>query len=243
MSQPTPAPVAIDYPDSDGLPMAESDFQRDPLIYAVEALKMHFRNRRDVYVSGNLFIYYQEGDAQRRVAPDVFVVFGAPDYNRSSYRLWEEPKAPDFVMEIASPSTYRDDQGWKRDLYARLGVREYWQYDPTGDSLVPPLQGFVLSDSRYVPVLEPERTGSVLSASSPVLGLDIRLDEGVLRFYDPVRRAHLLTRPEVEDRLRETEDRLQESEQARREAEARLAESEARFRASQPSPSPERPGR
>jgi Uma2 family endonuclease len=243
MSQPTPTPIAIDYPDSDGLPMAESDFQRDPLIYAVEVLKMHFRNRRDVYVSGNLFLYYQEGDAQRRVAPDVFVVFGAPNYDRASYRLWEEPKAPDFVMEIASPSTYRDDQGWKRSLYARLGVREYWQYDPTGDSLVPPLQGFVLSDTRYVPVMEPERMGSVPSASSPVLGLDLRLHRGVLRFYDPVRHAYLLRRPELEDRLRETEDRLHESEQARREAEARLAELEARLHASQPPPPPEQPNR
>ena len=59
MPRPTPTPVAIAYPDSDGLPMAESDFQRDPLIYAVEALKMHFRNRQDVYVSGNLFLYYR----------------------------------------------------------------------------------------------------------------------------------------------------------------------------------------
>ena len=106
---------------------------------------------------------------------------------------------------------------------------------------MPPLQGFVLSGSRYVTVSEPERMGSVLRASSPVLGLNLHLDEGVLRFYDPARQVYLLTRLEVEDRLQESEQARRTEAHARREAEARLAELEARLRASQPSPSPERP--
>src|SRR5712692_362625 len=89
----------IEYPSSDGLPMAESDSQRKPLTYAVEALDLYFQERADVYVSGNLFIYYEEGNPEAVVAPDVFVVFGAPKHRRSSYMLWNEPKAPDFVME------------------------------------------------------------------------------------------------------------------------------------------------
>ena len=141
-----PAPAAaIDYPSSDGKPMAESDSQRKPLTYAVECLGHYFRNAPEVYVSGNLLIYYEEG-TRARVAPDVFVVFGARNRKeeRASYRLWEEAKAPDFVLEITSPATWRDDQDRKRELYRRLGVGEYWQYDPTRNYLRPPLQGLEL---------------------------------------------------------------------------------------------------
>ena len=80
------------------------------------------------------------------------VVFGAPKHIRSSHRLWEEPKAPDFVLEIASESTHRIDQGQKRDLYAGMGVVEYWQYDPVGDYFEPPLLGFRLVEGRYAPI-------------------------------------------------------------------------------------------
>ncbi len=57
-----------------------------------------------MYVSGDLLIYYQEGDPGVSIAPDVFVVMGAAKHERPSYRLWDEPKAPDFVLEVASPN-------------------------------------------------------------------------------------------------------------------------------------------
>ena len=143
ISAPSAPAAAIDYPSSDGKPMAESDSQRKPLTYAVECLGHYFRNAPEVYVSGNLLIYYEEG-TRARVAPDVFVVFGARNRKeeRASYRLWEEAKAPDFVLEITSPATWRDDRDRKRELYRRLGVGEYWQYDPTRNYLRPPLQGW-----------------------------------------------------------------------------------------------------
>ena len=65
----------IAHPDSDGLPMAESDATRDYLIYSVEALDSYFQKYADVYVSGNLFIYYEHGNSKAVVAPDVLVVF------------------------------------------------------------------------------------------------------------------------------------------------------------------------
>lgn len=77
------APVAIEYPSTDGEPVAESDFQRDYLLYAVDALQQHFRERQDVYVTGNLLLYYEEGNVGARVAPDVFVVMGARNHRRS----------------------------------------------------------------------------------------------------------------------------------------------------------------
>ena len=79
----------------------------------------------------------------------MFVVLGVSNADRSSYRLWEERKGPDFVLEITSRTTYREDQGRKRELYCSLGVREYWQYDPTRDYLEPPLQGLELSAGEY----------------------------------------------------------------------------------------------
>ena len=207
--------------------MAETDFQREVLTYAIEALKIHFREREDVYVSGDLFIYYEEGNRAASVAPDVFVVLGVPNHMRRTYLLWQEGRAPDFVMEVTSDSTREDDQGRKRELYARLGISEYWQYDPTGDYLEPPLQGFVLSDGRYGRTRALARVGAVWSVYSPVLGLNLRLDEGVLRFHDPATDEYLLT-PLEENR-------------ARREAEARLADVEARLRALQQSAPPGQP--
>lgn len=76
-----------EYPSSDGLPIAESDAARDYLVYAIEALKLHFQHRSDVYVSGNLFIYYVQGNPKAIVAPDVFVVFGVENKKRLSYKV------------------------------------------------------------------------------------------------------------------------------------------------------------
>ena len=83
MASPSVAPAKVHYPSSDGRPMAESDFQRTPLTYAVDRLRHHFRGRRDVYVSGNLLLYYQKGNPRAAVAPDVFVVLGVSNADRS----------------------------------------------------------------------------------------------------------------------------------------------------------------
>ncbi len=224
----------IEYPDSDGLPMAESDFQREYLIYAVEALRDHFRDRDDVYVSGNLFIYYEEGNPKAVVAPDVFVVIGASNHDRPSYKLWNEPKGPDFVLEITSKSTRGEDQGAKRGIYAYLGVREYWQYDPTGDYLDPPLQGLQLVERNYWPLRAAAPVPGGFSLHSEVLGLDLRLEEGVLRFHDPRTGRKLLSYREAEQARLAAEANAAREMALRQAAEARLAELEARLRGTDP---------
>ncbi len=217
MSAPVIYPVdEIDYPYSDGKPVAESDFQLDPLIYAIEALRAYFQAHDDVYVAGNMFLYYEEGNPKAVVAPDVFVVIGAPKQDRFSYMLWKEPKGPDFVLEITSRSTRSEDQGSKRGIYAFLEIKEYWQYDPTGDYLMPPLQGFRLVDKNYQPLSAGIAENGELSLHSDVLGLDLRLENNKLRFYDPVPGQKLLS--------------YQEAEQARQVAEARIAELEAQLK-------------
>ena len=169
--------AAVEYPSSDGKPVAESDFQLTVLTYAREALRIHFRAREDVYVAANLLIYYQEGDAEVRVAPDVFVVVGASSHERMSYLLWQEPKGPDWVLEITSRSTRVEDQGSKRELYRRLGVAEYWQYDPTGDYLRPRLRGLELVAGEYEEMPSGARGDGTQVMASAVLGLELRENE------------------------------------------------------------------
>ncbi len=239
MARVTIVPETIDYPDSDGLPMAESESQFWPILYVGSALDRYYQTRDDVYVVGNLLLYYQEGDPGKSISPDLVVVLGASKHIRSSYRLWEEPKAPDFVLEIASESTHRIDRGEKRDLYAGMGVSEYWQYDPVGNYLEPPLLGFRLAEGRYLPISAMAQEGGMLALRSEVLGLELRLTSGApvreaLHFYDPVHGEYLRTyreeaqaRREAEGHLEQAEDRLEQTEGQLRETQDRLREEQS----------------
>ena len=241
------AAAAVDYPSSDGSPVAESDFQLTPITYAREALRDYFRDRADVYVAAN---------REAVVAPDVFVVLGAPNHDRHTYRLWEEHKVPHFVLEVTSRRTWQEDQGRKRELYRTLGVAEYWQYDPTGDYLQPRLQGLHLVAGEYRRMAARESAEDGLSISSSVLGLELWISERGLRFHDPAtgedvpslaergweheqqareraerawQRAEQERRRAEQERQQERQARQQER-QARQQAEARLAELEALLR-------------
>ena len=229
MLRPAPAVEPLVYPSSDGKPMAENDAQRSAIMYGIGALSRYFRDRRDVYVSGDLLIYYEEGNPRVSIAPDVFVVFGVEDRERPNYRLWEEGPAPAFVLEVASPSTWRDDLGWKRSVYARLGVREYWQYDPHGEHLPARLQGERLGRSGYVRQPAATAPDGTLTLRSETLGLELRAPPGrEMRFRDPAAGCDLGSHAEeAEGRLREAAGRLAEA-AARRAAEARAADAEAR---------------
>lgn len=101
----------IEYPSSDGKPMAESDITRDYITYSVEALKLYFQGRSDVYVSANSFVYYEEGNKAAVVAPDVYAVFGVRKRKRDNYKVWQEGGiTPQFVLEITSATTQDVDQ-------------------------------------------------------------------------------------------------------------------------------------
>ena len=214
-------PAAVEYPCSDGQPMAESEVHARCMMYAAAALRRHFQKHAqgDVYVSSNHFIYYERGNPRAVVAPDVYVVIGAPAHLRDSYLLWNEPKGPDFVLETTSKSTRHEDLGRKREVYAALGVKEYFLYDPRYEYLAPPLQGFTLEDGRYRPL--PAMTvlpGRGVAMRSEVLGLELRdrREEQMLRLRDPATGRDLLTYDELDE--------------AHEAAEARIAELEARLR-------------
>ena len=227
MSSSILSPAAVEYPSSDGKPMAENDAQRIAIMYAIGSLEIHFAHRPDVYVAGDLLIYYEEGNPRASVAPDAFVVFGAEDRLRQTYKLWEEPKAPDFVLEVASANTWREDEGRKHALYERLGVREYWQYDPTGEHLGVRLKGHRLVEGTYEPQPVARSLDRALILRSETLGLELLVRDGGMQFRDPVTDEPLLSHRDAVAAYRKEAAAHREAAAARRAAEARLAELEA----------------
>jgi Uma2 family endonuclease len=207
--RPTLSRKGIFYPDTDGEPMAESDFQRKPLTYLVEALDLYFQERSDVYVSGNLLVHYKEGNPNVSVAPDVFVVFGVPKRDRRVYQVWVEGKGPDVVIEITSRATQERDEIEKPVIYQSLGVKEYFQYDPTGDYLQPALRRRRLDEQgAYRPITESPLLGGGLSLDSPLLRLALRLEGGQLRLFNPAMGEYLLTHREEAMARREAGSRI-----------------------------------
>jgi Uma2 family endonuclease len=118
MSESVIASPIIEYPESDGKPVGETDVHRREILHTIETLERHFRNVPDIYVSGNLMFYYEEGNPSAVVSPDVFVVKGVRKGLRRTYKLWDEGVAPCVVIEMTSRSTRLEDKGNKRALYA-----------------------------------------------------------------------------------------------------------------------------
>ncbi len=208
------------YPESDGMPLPDGEFQSPLFREIVGTLETHFNNRPNVHVNGNTFIYYEEGNPQRLVSPDCYVALDISMESierNNTYLLWEVGKPPDFVLEIGSPSTGRTDLVGKRELYAELEIGEYWRFDATGGEFYgEPLVGEQLVDGEYRRIeLERESDGMV-RGHSPVLGLDLCWDDGRLRYFDPATGSWLLN--QMEERA------------ARESAEERLAEMEAELR-------------
>ncbi len=213
-SVPTDTPIY--YPDTDGKPMAASDLHRRILFCTLETLEAHYAQQPDVYVSGDILMYYVEGDPRRVVAPDVLVSFGLEKKERRTYLVWVEGKTPDFVMEFSSKTTYAEDLGRKMDRYASLRIQDYFLYDAEGLFLPSQLMGYTLVDGVYVPVSEHADGG----LHSDVLSLDFHVDDEGLGFYDPVAGAWLQTPTEAAEarakaaetevaQLREQLERLQ----------------------------------
>ena len=100
------APTLV-YPESDGKHIAETDTHRNLMMDFILMLEDYYQNENDVYVSGNLLLYFEEGDPKKCLSPDVFVVFGVEKKLRRTYQTWAEANTPDFVLEVASPSTFK----------------------------------------------------------------------------------------------------------------------------------------
>ncbi len=222
------------YPSSDSQPMSENDFQGHAIRYFDAAVRLNwYADRPNVYVASDLLIYANEGDRAAVAGPDLFVVIGARDLPRYSYRLWEEPKPPDFALEVASLNSWKRDLNEKKAIYESMGVKEYVACDPRADFHEPPLQGFRLENGAYVQ-LATQRRGGAWTLHSEVLGLTFRQFGKEVRLMDPATGKDLPTHDELlrtqrVDAARTATEiaRRRAAEERQRAAEARIAELEA----------------
>ena len=223
-----PEPDEVEYPE--GHWIAQSVGHGDAVRQAATALDYYFRERADVLVAMELVVYYQRGNNQVWLQPDVQVVFGVEHCgSRGSFKVWEEGKAPDFVLEVASPSTAEKDARHKAREYARIGVREYWRLDPAGSLMETPLEGYAASAGQYERVQPVEGTGRGGALRSRVLGLELssRRQAGVtvLVFRDP------RTGEEFDGTLEAAERRRRIAEREKQAAEQRANAADERARA------------
>ena len=181
-------------------------------------------------------LYYEAidptlGRRAPHVAPDVMLALDATLPPFTPYRLWEVGKAPDLVLEIASKSTKPEDVA-KQALYARLGVTEYWQYEPHGERLTPGLECRRLVEGCYVRVSGIYHSDlEALWIWSPVLdtawGL---LGTGELRLWDPARKEWFPTDAEMSAQRNQAEQERQREKQERDQAQRKAARLEAEMR-------------
>ena len=222
MADPVRLPV-VEYPETDGNPMPDGDYQGNFYRYAVGAVRDHFLPRPEVYVTGNLFIYLEKGNPKNRIAPDMYVVMNGGHRFRDTYKVWEEPGGlPDFVLEIVSPSTWRADLGPKRERYAALGIGEYWLHDPHANFMHPALAGYRLSGGAYEPIAGIEAADGTLTMHSETIGLDLCLRGERLRFFDPVRGEYLLDYAETLAKIRAAKEETRAARAEIRAAQARI---------------------
>mgnify|MGYP003729476727 CR=1 FL=1 len=206
--------TSVNYPESDGKPMGETDVHIKQTMRLRHLLERFFAGQR-VYVSGNLLVFYEQGNPKKFFVPDVFVVKGIKPGDRRFYKLWVERRPPSVVIEVTSRKTKKQDTVVKPELYRRLGVPEYFLFDPTQEYLDPPLQGFRLLGEHYAALASAGESWM----ESEQLGLRLCLEGKDLVLY----------RVDTGERLLTAEEALRAEAKARRaEAKARRAEAEAR---------------
>ena len=199
------------YPERpDGFPDAMYQFPK--LNHTMELLLWRYDDRPDILVSGNNAIYYQQGNPRIHRSPDGFIAFGVDRdaiLQENGYKVWEVGKPPDWVLEIASPSTARNDLTIKRDIYATLGIGEYWRFDASGgDYYREPLVGEYLEGGEYHRFEIHTTENGVAWGHSPVLNLDIYWGPDYLRYYDPVAGEWLLDWGQQNAELEETRQQV-----------------------------------
>jgi Uma2 family endonuclease len=220
------APPEVEYPESDGLPMADNEVQYEWIVTIKGGLDAVFRENPNVYVAGNMFWYPIEGDNKTVIAPDALVAFGRPKTGRrGSYLQWlEDNIAPQVVFEILSPSNRVSEMVRKHQFYQRFGVEEYYLYDPDEIELL----GWLREGEELREI--PKLSGWV----SPRLGIRFEVGED-LTIFGPDGRSFStyreLARQRDESERRVEEQRRRADEERRRADEERRRADESTLRA------------
>ena len=180
-------PDAPPLPDPE--PMPDAMQQNPHILYVMQILADLLTDRLDTFADTNTIVYYDPGDRNRRLQPDVYVAFDVDAHairRRNGYLIWEVGKPPDFVLEVASETTASNDTGDKRELYARMGVTEYWRFDASGGELYgTPLVGEYLEQGEYREFPVHTTADGVIWSYSPLLRLNMRWNEGEIELQDP----------------------------------------------------------
>ena len=215
-----PTETADLYPESDGKPMAETDMHAVAIIDLRQRFDGFFADNPDTYVSGTLMMYDVEGPSRTAVSPDILVSFGIGKKLRRTYKVWEEGKPPDFVMEFSSKGTFQNDLGHKMAHYASMGIPEYFLCDIDRRYLPTPLMGFRLKGETYERI--PENVDG--SIPSVTLGVSFHLlDEGLAVYAEAT--GHWLQTPA--EAAEAAEQRAEQEAAAREREAAARAEAEA----------------
>jgi Uma2 family endonuclease len=203
----------IYYPSGDGQPVAETFDHLYAILITIEVLRLYLQHEQ-ACILGNQFLYYEEGASNKHCAPDVMVIFGVEPGSRDNYKIWEEGEVPRVAFEMTSPSTKGEDEGFKKNLYAEIGIAEYWQFDPKGQWIKEKLRGFRLVNGIYEPIV---------NGHSEALGLRLEVAGKLIAFYRLDNGEKLLIPLELYESRQEFQAKARQFQ-----AEARQLQAEAR---------------
>lgn len=206
-------PNRIDYPESDGKPIGETDLHRDWMFRLLEIFRQRYSDQQ-VYIASDLLVYYQEGIPSKFVVPDCFVVLDCTPGRRRTFQTWKEKRVPDVVFEVTSRGTSSIDIVDKPVIYERMGVQEYFLYDPTASYLEPPLQGYRMTNGSLHQIAE---TNGRLRCET--LGVELFLQAFDLVIVDTATGIEQMTKADAGELAREQAQRMQEQAQQKQEQE------------------------
>lgn len=194
----------IIYPEQREDDMGETSIHISLVADFLNILKLFFKHREDVFLSGNMNLYYEEGNPNKWYAPDLLIAFGVPNHERSSYQVWKEKVFPQVIIEVSSNRTWKTDISEKLEIYSELGAEEYYILDPEFAYLPAPMMAFHRKGERLLSApVENERI------FSPRLELEIVRAENTFRLFNPKTQEFLLTLEESEEKRKQTEAELE----------------------------------
>lgn len=192
------------YPEEREDDMGENSIHIQLLANLLNILKIFFKGRQDVFLSGNMNLYFEEGNPRRWYAPDLLVAFGVPNVERSSYLLWREKVFPQVIIEISSEKTWRNDIDEKLRMYEEFGAEEYYVLDPEFGYLPSPIMAYrrksdMLAELNVI-------DNRILS---PRLGLEIVLEANAFRLFNRRTNEYLRTLEESENEIERLKAEIQ----------------------------------
>lgn len=197
----------LEYPSEEKKKLGETDFQHIQISILEQALRLFLRDRKNVYLASDLIVYYEEGNPNRRFAPDLMICFGAENKKRRTYKLWEEKTVPQVIIEVVSRETWENDVTTKRRLYERLGVEEYFVIDPEYKYLPSPMFAYRLEFGELVrQAINDNRTFSRL------LDLELVNTGAEFRFFNPQTHEFLPTSEDLQSKNDNLQSKIEQLE-------------------------------